>query len=50
VGSTREATYYVYCNKIDKQSRPFIDDSADVLDELFHPTYDCLARLDVCLR
>ena len=31
-------------------SRPFIDDSADVLDELFHPTYDCLAGLDVCLR
>jgi hypothetical protein len=33
-----------------KESRPFIDDSADVLDELFHPTYDCLAGLDVCLR
>jgi hypothetical protein len=31
-----------------KESRPI--NSADVLDELFHPTYDCLAGLDVCLR
>jgi hypothetical protein len=38
------------CTTVVETSRPFIDDSADVLDELFHPTYDCLAGLGVCLR